>query len=130
MIKHLRFDFAGTLYRAFVAATKRLPSELWLFSLSPYFSDDLPKLKKSWKSNIGHRRVEAFGRLNFIQLANEITCPTLLILGLIETQKYPMMQHRTNEAQAEIKNNRYIVVKDSDHDVADSNYIMVIKAAI
>lgn len=32
---------------AFMAATKRNPSELWLFSFSPYFSDDMPKMKKS-----------------------------------------------------------------------------------
>lgn len=42
---------------AFVSATKRNPSELWLFSLSPYFAEDLisKNMKQAWLNNIGQR---------------------------------------------------------------------------
>lgn len=115
---------------AFVAATKRLPAELWLFSFSPYFSDDLPKLKKSWKNNIGHRRVTAFSKLDFNHLAQSITCPTIIMLGSVEADKYPLMVNRAHIAKTRIKNNRYIVVNGADHDLADKNYVAAISEAI
>jgi pimeloyl-ACP methyl ester carboxylesterase len=115
---------------AFVAAAKRLPAELWLFSFSPYFSDDLPKLKKSWKDGIGHRRVSAFSKLNFAELAKQITCPALIMLGSVEANKYPLMVNRANIAKQAIKNNRYVIVDGADHDIADKNYVAAIKEAI
>jgi pimeloyl-ACP methyl ester carboxylesterase len=115
---------------AFVAATKRMPAELWLFSFSPYFSDDLPKLKKSWKNGIGHRRVTAFSKLDFNQLAKKITCPAIIMLGAVEADKYPLMVNRAQAAKQHIKNNRYIVVDGADHDVADKNYVAAIAKAI
>jgi pimeloyl-ACP methyl ester carboxylesterase len=115
---------------AFVAASKRLPAELWLFSFSPYFSDDLPKLKKSWKNGIGHRRVTAFSKLNFGQLAKQVTCPTLIMLGSVEADKYPLMVNRANIAKQAIKDSRYVIVDGADHDIADKNYVAAIKKAV
>lgn len=115
---------------AFVAATKRLPAELWLFSFSPYFSDDLPKLKKSWKDGIGHRRVTAFSKLDFDHLAKSITCPTLIVLGSVEADKYPHMVTRAHIAKERIKNSRYIIAGGADHDIADTKYIKTIGSAI
>ena len=53
-IEYAKYDpvntvLAGFSYgsmTAFMSAVKRNPAELWLFSFSPYFSDDMPKLKK------------------------------------------------------------------------------------
>lgn len=111
---------------AFMLATKTNPAELWLFSLSPYFSDDIPKLKKSWKNGIGHRRVDAFSQLNFNELAKTIHCPTLIIAGEVENQKYPLLKARSETAHKVIKNNRYFVASGADHDVADPGYIRTI----
>lgn len=110
----------------FLAATKRVPAELWLFSLSPYFSDDLPKLKKAWRNKIGHRRITAFSKLNFSKLAREITCPTLLMLGSLEFKKYPLLANRTHTAKQAIKNNRYVVADGAGHDIAQRKYIATI----
>lgn len=115
---------------AFVAAAKRLPAELWLFSLSPYFSDDLPKLKKSWKDGIGHRRVTAFSKLDFDNLASSITCPTIIMLGSVEANKYPHLAKRALIAKERIKNNHYVVVDDAGHDIADKNYVAAISRTI
>lgn len=90
----------------------------------------MPKLKKSWKDNIDHRRVTAFSKLDFNHLAKAVTCPTIIMLGSIEAEKYPLMVNRARIAKARIKNNRYITVNGADHDVADKNYIAAIKGAI
>lgn len=115
---------------AFMVAAKTNPSELWLFSLSPYFSDDIPKLKKSWKNNIGHRRVDTFAQLNFAELAKTIHCPTLIIAGEIENQTYPLLQARSETAHKLIENSRYFVVTGAGHDVADAGYIKAIREAV
>lgn len=54
---------------AFMATTRRNPYELWLFSFSPYFSDDITEMKKSWLSNIGLHRANSFRKLDFNTLA-------------------------------------------------------------
>ena len=115
---------------AFMAATKRNPSQLWLFSFSPYFADDIPKLKKSWLNNIGHRRVDAFKNLDFNMLAKQITCPTLIILGEVEAEKYPLLDRRAKLAHEKITGSTLVIAPDSDHDVGDPNYVKTIKAAI
>jgi pimeloyl-ACP methyl ester carboxylesterase len=115
---------------AFMSATRKNPAELWLFSFSPYFSDDMPKMKKSWLSNIGHRRADAFRALDFNKLAKTITCKTLIIVGEVEAKKYPLIGNRSQVAYKAIKNSRLITVAGSDYDVADKNYIAAIAEAI
>lgn len=115
---------------AFIAAAGKNPSELWLFSLSPYFCDDMPDMKKTWLSNIGHRRADAFRKLNFNSLSNRIKCKTLIIVGEIEAAKYPLIDKRSKIAHQKIANSNLIVVEDADHDVSDKNYIATITEAI
>jgi pimeloyl-ACP methyl ester carboxylesterase len=115
---------------AFMAAVNKNPSELWLFSFSPYFSDDMPGIKKSWLSNIGRHRADSFRKLDFSTLAKSITCKTLLMVGEIEAAKYPLLNKRTKQAHQKIANSNLIVVKGAGHDVADKNYIAAIKGAI
>lgn len=111
---------------AFMLATKTNPAELWLFSLSPYFSDDIPKLKQSWKNGIGRQRVDTFSQLDFNKLAKTIHCPTLIVAGEVENHKYPLLKARSETAHKIIKNNQYFIAPDADHDVTDRSYIQVI----
>jgi pimeloyl-ACP methyl ester carboxylesterase len=117
---------------AFIGATKRNPSELWLFSLSGYFSEDIRSkdMKKSWLRNLGHRRVSAFEKLDYKKLAKEIKCKTLLFVGDIEIKIWPTMKHRTNEAPKFINNSELTVIENVGHDVADVRYITAVKKLI
>lgn len=115
---------------AFIAAVDKNPSELWLFSFSPYFSDDMPDMKKSWLSNIGHRRADSFRKLNFNSLAKSIKCKTLIIVGEVEAAKYPLINKRSKIAHQKIANSNLVVVEGADHDVSDKNYIATITEAI
>ncbi len=115
---------------AFLAATKRNPIELWLFSFSPYFADDIPKMKKSWLNNIGRRRADAFRKLDFNTLAKNITCKTLIMVGEVEAKKYPLVEIRAQKARKAIAKNTCVIVHNCDHDVTDKTYIQAIKGAI
>jgi len=115
---------------AFMAAASNNPSELWLFSLSPCFSDDMPDMKKSSLSNIGHRRADSFRKLDFNTLAKSIKCRTLIVVGEVEATKYPLINKRSKLAHKLIANNDLVVVKGAGHDISDTNYISAIKEAI
>ena len=112
---------------AFISATKTNPYELWLFSFSPYFSDDIPKLKKTWLAYIGHRRIALFNNLDFTELAKSIKCKTLIFYGEVEARKYPLIGNRSKIASKHIKHSVLIVVPNSGHDVTNENYIKSIK---
>jgi pimeloyl-ACP methyl ester carboxylesterase len=117
---------------AFVAAAKRNPFELWLFSMSPYFAEDIasPHMKKSWLNIIGHRRVTAFSKLNFKKSSSKISCKVLVFVGEIEINKWPDMNERNNAAHRLLQNNELIIIQGVGHDVANSHYIEVIKQSI
>ena len=117
---------------AFVAATKRNPFELWLFSLSPYFLEDInsPDMKKSWLNIIGHRRVSAFSKINFNKLAAKIECRTLLFIGEIEMNKWSGMKKRNTVAHKQLKNNQLTIVQGVGHDVTNDKYIEAINLLI
>jgi pimeloyl-ACP methyl ester carboxylesterase len=119
---------AGFSYGAmisFVSALKRNPSELWLFSLSPYFAEDLKSknMKPSWLKNIGHRRVTAFNNLNFQNLSKEIKCKTLLFVGRLEIDGWLVIDERSTAAHKYLKRSELIVIENVGHDVADRHYI-------
>lgn len=117
---------------ALTTASKQNPYELWLFSLSPYFNEDIhsKNMKKSWLNHIGHRRVSAFDKINFQYLAKKIKCATLIFVGNEELDKWPGMKHRALDAEELIKNSSLIIVDGIGHDVSDRLYIDAIKQAI
>ena len=115
---------------AFVSAVKQNPNALWLFSFSPYFSDDMPKLKKAWLAYIGHRGASLFNNLDFDSLAKSIKCKTLIFYGELEARKYPLIGNRSKIAKRHIKNSKLIEVLNSGHDVSNENYIKAIQANI
>ena len=106
---------------AFVAAAECLPAELWLFSLSPYFAEDMPKLKKWWLSEIGKRRTEEFRKLSIRQLASTISCPTHILYG--EKEGWSIIKDRAIEAHGLISRSTLTEVPGAGHDVADLEYI-------
>ena len=122
---------AGFSYGAMtclVAATQRNPSELWLFSLSPYFAEDIrsKNMNQSWLNNIGYRRVTVFNKLNFKDLADKINCKTLLFSGEIELSKWSVLQERVVLARTLLKNNIQTIVPSAGHDVSEPHDIKAI----
>jgi pimeloyl-ACP methyl ester carboxylesterase len=115
---------------SFVAASHRNPAELWLFSLSCYFAEDMPHIKKWWANIIGKRRAAAFNELSFDETVKNIHCPTAIFLGELEAKHFELLTNRCNIAHKAIKNSRLFVAPHARHDVADKNYITAITDAI
>ena len=115
---------------AFISSVKRNPSKLWLFSFSPYFSEDISKLKKVWLRYIGYKRVKLFQELDFTKLAKSIKCKTLIFYGELEARKYPIVGTRSNIAHKKILNSILIKVPKCGHDVTNKNYLESIQKMI
>lgn len=117
---------------AFIAAAKQNPSELWLFSLSPYFYEDIHSshMRTSWLRSIGHRRVSAFEKHNFKELSKGIDCKTLIFAGQEEFNKWPGMMGRTLSADMLISKSELTIIDGVAHDVSDRRYIDAIRQAI
>lgn len=117
---------------AFMSATKKNPSELWLFSLSPYFAEDLKSknMKHTWLKRIGHRRVTAFSKLDFAMLSKKIECKTLLFAGQLEIDKWPVIGERATQADKLMINKKLTIVQNAGHDVTNKDYIKAITELI
>jgi pimeloyl-ACP methyl ester carboxylesterase len=113
------FSF-GAMISLILAAEYASPQKLLLFSLSPYFAEDIPKLKKSWIKGIGKRKAERFRSLPFAPLAKEVTGPTYIFTGTKEGQE---IERRAKNANQKIKDSRLIMVDGAGHDVSSPKYV-------
>jgi len=135
MTVYARYDPAQTILAGFswgamtvfIAATQRQPAELWLCSLSPYFSDDkyLLAMQHAIPKWLGKHRFEAFARLDFDALAQTITIPTTILVGEYELAS---VKKRCQVAAQELANARLITVQGAKHEVDDPNYLAAILA--
>jgi pimeloyl-ACP methyl ester carboxylesterase len=117
----------GSMVALKLAADYAAPKKLFIFSLSPYFAEDLPTVKKPWFKWAGKRRTAAFKQLKMNELAAKIKCPTTIFIGSKERSKYSEMKRRTREAHRRIKGNNLVVIEGAKHDVGDSRYVKAIK---
>jgi pimeloyl-ACP methyl ester carboxylesterase len=122
------FSFGSII--AFAEAAKRPPAELWLFSLSQYFAEDLPLLKDQWKEGIGKRRLQVFSNLRFNELVKNISSKTMIFVGEEELERYPELAYRSEDAHTKIPGSKFIVAKGVGHEVTHPNYIKAIVEAI
>lgn len=111
---------------ALIVAARTNPVELWLFSLSAAFAEDLSKLKESHHRIIGERRIKAFTGYNFHELAQKILCKTLLFIGGKEARAYPFLKSRVSQANKLIKHSRQVIIPGAGHDVTDESYVQAI----
>lgn len=115
---------------AAVVAAEQPPSELWLFSLSARFAEDIPHLPREQTDYLGRERMEVFAKYRFADIAPRITCPTLLVHGSKERGLYPTLVHRVEEASRLIQGSRLVVAKKSGHNPAHSGYLEAIAQSI
>jgi esterase/lipase len=125
--ENIIFGFSFGAIIALGAAAKVNPKLLLLCSMSPSFSEDIPKFKKTWLEAIGNKRVENFKKLSFEKLAKEIKCKTILTLGEKEAKKYPMQEKRILEAHKKIANNSLIRIPNTHHNIGQKEYLETIE---
>ena len=112
---------------ALVLAAERLPAELWLFSLSPFFAEDMERQKPAYLAKyIGARRSEAFRQLQFEPLPKTITCPVKIFVGGEEVRRFPGVRRRSQELAARLPQAQCIEAEGADHDIGSPSYIAAI----
>lgn len=120
---------AGFSYGAMivlVAATKRQPSELWLMSLAPFFSEDLNFARLLWLFIRGRQRIKPFQKLSFDKLASRINCKTLVFIGDAEAKKYRSLEKRAAAAKKQIKDSELVRIPNGRHDITSPIYIQTL----
>lgn len=116
---------------AFVVAAKRSPAELWLFSLSPYFAEDISHktFNKSWLKYIGHRREDDFKTLSYRYLIELISSKIKFFYGEVELKTFSDISYRHKIAHNS-SNMETILIPDAKHDVASDVYVDAIANAL
>lgn len=111
---------------ALMVAAQRPPARLWLFSLSPYFTEFIGVLPQWVLRFMGKKRVAAFRQSSLRKNAQLISAPTLLFYGSKEAQMYPELVRTARRAQRYIPRCRTIIVPDTKHNVTADSYIAAI----
>jgi pimeloyl-ACP methyl ester carboxylesterase len=120
----------GAMIALTVASEYTNPNKLFLFDLSPYFSEDLESAKGWWLKWAGKKRVESFKRLRINDLAGKIICPTVLFLGVGDRKGLARISKRVKDANHRISGSRLVTIKDVGHDVADPKYVKAVDEAL
>lgn len=123
----LGFSYGAMI--AFIASTQVNTSGLILCSLSPYFSEDVSKLKNKAISTLMDNRYRDFSKLHYATLAKLIkTRQVLMLYGRQETRS---LIKRVRQAFSEIEseNKRLIPIKKAEHNIAGKRYLSSITEA-
>ncbi len=117
----LGFSYGAMI--AFIASTKVPVSGLILCSLSPYFKEDLPKVRSVKASVINRYRYQDFSNLHCKTLAKRIKAKQILLLyGSGEAKS---VIRRVKEAYHQISSPRksLISVRQTEHNIGDKRYL-------
>lgn len=113
-------------------AAKVNPHALWLFSLSPYFDDDIRLVSPGKQTSrvIGKRRLDAFRKLDVRFISKNLRCPVVLFCGDVEREKWPDIGIRADKMNKLIKNSRLINIPNVGHNIEDTLYIAAITKTV
>lgn len=122
----LGFSFGAII--AYLSATQIKVDTLILCSLSPYFSEDLPNIKNSWKKHVGKKRLKDFEQISDSKLASKIDAETYLLFG---TKEGPEIKKRVNSTYNYLKNKKHLIRLDGvKHNLADKRYLEEVKKIV
>jgi len=121
------FGFSFGAIIALICANEIKPKKLILCSLSPYFKEDLLKLKPSWIKLSGKRQLEDLKNYSFNKISKKIKSKTILIYGDKEGKETKI---KSREANQKIKNSELIVISNARHDISQKIYLDKIKEVI
>lgn len=114
----LGFSFGAVI--AFISSTRELFDGQILCSLSPYFQEDLPTLKKSWLDSIGIHRLNDFKHLNNKILSKKVKTNTVLLYG---TRESKVMEKRAKDTFNNLSNNKGLIsIEGVRHNIGDIKY--------
>lgn len=121
------FGFSFGAMTALIASPLIKPDKLYLCSLSPFFKEDLPTIKKTDGKALGKNRIRDLKTISFHTLAEQISCTTLLVAGDKESGD---ILKRTHSAKKEIRKARFYMAKGATHDLNQPEYIRALHKII
>ena len=101
-------------------------TNMYLCSLSPFFKEDLINVPKSWKKELGIRRIKDFSTLSFNEIIEKWNPPTNVYLFFGE-EEYHLLIRRVKDAHINIKNSQLISVPNCKHQLSHKNYLEKVK---
>lgn len=121
----LGFSFGAMI--AFLAATKVAVEGVILCSLSPYFQEDLLKVKKRSLSPIQADRRQDFLQLHSETLAKQLKVEKILMVYGSKESRSLIKRVKKTYADIESKQKMLIPVKHVDHAIGDNRYLQTIQ---
>ncbi len=112
----LGFSYGAMI--SFVASTKIKPKMQILCSLSPWFKEYLPYMKRYYKMQ-GKRRLEDHKNYSFEELSKNVTSKTIILVGDSEIKECMGIAKDVNK---KIKNSKLIMIKNGKHIIAQKEY--------
>lgn len=109
------------------SSTLTRPTAQFLCSLSPFFKEDLPFIKKWWKNLLGIRRYNDFQSFSCTAIAQRIQCKTILFAG---TREGPEVERTARRAHQHIKHSTLFMIDGARHDISQDVYAQAIRAAV
>jgi len=113
------FGFSFGAMIALISATRLDIQSLFLFSLSPFFKEDLKNLPKYIKKDIGKKRLEDFEKYSFKELAEQINCRTILAAG---EREHRYLLGRVEDAHNKIKESELFIINKAKHNISQKEY--------
>ncbi len=123
----LGFSFGAMI--SFILSTKLEIKYLILCSLSPFFSEDVPLIKKWWRKVTGQKRMGYFEGLSFNKLTKQIQKNPKIYLLYGEKESI-LCINRGKDAHKKLSDSKLIEVKNTKHDIGNENYLEEIKKIV
>lgn len=123
-IKNIIVGFSYGAMTAINATTNLSPNELILCSLSPFFSEYLNKLPKTWIRSESKKRLYGFKNCSIEKIAKSIIDKKInihLMVGEKELKIWPSMKSATFEFNKILKPKDFIIVSKARHRL-EENY--------
>ncbi len=121
----LGFSFGAMI--SCITAPDLKPKVQILCSLSPFFKEDMPKIKQWWKDYHGKKRCEVFEKFSFSEIARNTKSKTFILIG---TKEGIEVERRARAAKEKIRNSELIILEGVKHDISDERYLKKIAEII
>lgn len=115
---------------AFMLAAKRVPGELWLFSLSPLFAEDAALWTEEDYVEVGDLILSEAKTTSFRELARSVTCPVKLFAGSDELREWSDMKHRFDDASRTLADCEAVIIEGVGHEIENVKYVEAVKSTI
>ena len=103
---------------SFVASTKIKPKMQIICSLSPWFKEYLPYMRRYYEMQ-GKRRVEDHKNYSLEEISKKITSKTIILVGDKEIKECIRI---AKDANKRIKNSELIMIKNGKHMITQKEY--------